>query len=261
MNSQAKSLRVLQITDSHLFAESGERLLGVDTQATLDAVLVDAHEQRGAPDVLLATGDLAQDGQPATYERLQRQLEAFGVPVVWLAGNHDDPAAMAAFGMEINRTCLDLERWRILMLDSTAPGEVGGRLGEGKRQRLAEACSGDQQHLLVCLHHHPVKLGSGWLDAIGLEDRDEFVSVLDLQPTLRAVLWGHIHQEYDQTRDGVRWLGSPSTCFQFRPGTAEFTLDDRAPGYRWLELQADGVVQTGVNRLDLQLETTAATRY
>jgi hypothetical protein len=74
------------------------------------------------------------------------------------------------------------------------------------------------------------------------------LAVIDRHPTVRAVLWGHIHQVFDATRNGVRYLGSPSTCIQFRPGVDRMLLDAQLPGARWLLLGNDGGIQTGVSR-------------
>ena len=43
----------------------------------------------------------------------------------------------------------------------------------------------------------------------------------------------------------VSVYATPSTCFQFKPKVAEFTLDDDLPAYRWIELHEDGDVKTG----------------
>ena len=62
----------------------------------------------------------------------------------------------------------------------------------------------------------------------------------------RGILWGHVHQAFDEERDGLRLMGTPSTCFQFSPGLAGFAIDKRPPGYRWLELHADGQIDTRI---------------
>jgi len=41
-------------------------------------------------------------------------------------------------------------------------------------------------------------------------------------------------------------MGTPSTCMQFAQDTDEFQVDERPPAYRWIELGADGSVETGV---------------
>ena len=87
------------------------------------------------------------------------------------------------------------------------------------------------------------------MEPIGLRNPDALFAVLDGFPQVRALLWGHIHQEFDQLRNGVRLLASPSTCVQFAPGSEEFQVDQEAPGYRWLRLYADGRLETAVSRV------------
>ncbi len=102
---------------------------------------------------------------------------------------------------------------------------------------------------MICLHHHPVAIGCAWLDGQVIDDARDFFTILGQHQSVRAVLWGHVHQEYQYTRDGVLLLASPSTCVQFKPGSSDFALDDKAPGYRWFKLYPDGVVETGVERV------------
>jgi Icc protein len=67
---------------------------------------------------------------------------------------------------------------------------------------------------------------------------------------VKGILWGHVHQQIDRAHNGVALMGSPSTCVQFAPGSERFKADDSAPGYRWLELQPDGSVLSGVSRVE-----------
>ena len=115
-----------------------------------------------------------------------------------------------------------------------------------------EACleAGAREELfsLVCLHHQPVPVGCAWLDEQMVADAASLFELLGNHPKVRAVLWGHVHQELDQWRDGLRLLCTPSTCVQFLPGQVDFAVDLRPPGYRWLELSPDGSLVTGVSR-------------
>jgi Icc protein len=73
--------------------------------------------------------------------------------------------------------------------------------------------------------------------------------VLGLHPSVRLVLGGHVHQEFEQRRGGVLVLATPSTCAQFTPCTEHCVMDMKPPGYRWLELLPDGTVRTEVRWL------------
>src|SRR5690606_32961889 len=89
-------LRVVQLSDCHLFAEESGKLLGLETQFSLDRVLELIRAEQPRIDLILATGDLSQDASQASYERLQRALAGFNTPTYWLEGNHDKPAPMLA---------------------------------------------------------------------------------------------------------------------------------------------------------------------
>jgi Icc protein len=85
---------------------------------------------------------------------------------------------------------------------------------------------------------------------VGLENAAEFWRVIDQHSNVRAVLWGHVHQCFDQLRGDVRLLATPSTCAQFMPGSKEFALDTLPPAYRTLQLRADGTLTTEVVWID-----------
>jgi Icc protein len=149
---------------------------------------------------------------------------------------------------------VDVGTWRITMLDSAVPGSVPGYLEDKQLQLLAQALSeAPQRHHLICLHHHPVPIGAAWMEPIGLRNPEALFSVLERFPQAKALLWGHVHQDFDQTRDGLRLMASPSTCIQFAPNSEDFALDALAPGYRWLRLHDDGQLETGVSRVAADL--------
>jgi Icc protein len=146
---------------------------------------------------------------------------------------------------------VDMGAWRIVLLDSCIPGAAGGRLGPQTLAALDSALSSaDTRHTLVCLHHHPVAMGSRWLDQVGLENADEFLEVIDRHRNVRAIVWGHVHQSYDALRRHVRLLATPSTCAQFLPRSDDFAVDVRPPAYRTLELRPDGTLVTEVVWVD-----------
>lgn len=250
--SADSSVLLVQLSDSHLFAEADGKLLGMDTCDSLQRVIERVLLEQAQIDLILATGDLSQDGSEASYRRFRQLTAAIGAPTRWLAGNHDETPPMQAVckDSELLEPVIDLGAWRIVMLDSSIPGAVPGFLDETQLRILEQALSeAPQRHHLICLHHHPVSIGCKWMEPIGLRNPDALFAILDRHPQARAVLWGHIHQEFDQPRGNLRLLASPSTCVQFAPGSEEFQVDSEAPGYRWLRLHADGTLDTGVSRV------------
>jgi Icc protein len=246
------SVLLVQLSDSHLFAEAGGKLLGMDTCDSLRQVIEQMQQEQPDIDLILATGDLSQDGSQASYERFRSLTDSLGAPVRWLAGNHDEMPPMQAVctGTPLLEPVFDIGAWRVIMLDSSIPGAVPGFLAESQLALLERALSeAPQRHHLICLHHHPVPIGCKWMDPIGLRNADALFAILDRHPQARAVLWGHVHQEFDQMRGNLRLIASPSTCVQFAPGSEDFQVGSEAPGYRWLRLHDDGKLETSVSRV------------
>ena len=149
--------------------------------------------------------------------------------------------------------------WLVVMLDSCVPGFANGELSTGELERLDKLLKGnDRRHALVCLHHHPVRMGSRWLDQVGLENASVFWDVLGAHRSVRGVLWGHVHQAFDIRRGDVQLMGTPSTCAQFKPNIDGFAIDARPPAYRWLELQQDGSIRTQVEWAQAESEVLQA---
>jgi Icc protein len=246
-------VRLTHFTDPHLYGDASETLRGVATLPALTAALARAQLRDWPPDALLVTGDIVQD-DPAGYPHFRRLFGQLGLPVLCIPGNHDDPLALrreldgAPF---IVGGHVDLGRWRIVLLDSCVAGSAGGRLSEAALAGLDAALAGaGKRHCMVCLHHHPVPMASRWLDRVGLENAPQFLAAIDRHPNVRAIVWGHVHQNYDGLRKGVRLLATPSTCAQFLPNADDFAVDPRPPAYRTLELRPDGSLLTEVVWLD-----------
>ncbi|KAF1008709.1 MAG: 3',5'-cyclic adenosine monophosphate phosphodiesterase CpdA [Pseudomonas fluorescens] len=251
MNPDAALL--VQLSDSHLFAEAGGGLLGMITRTSLQQVIDLVLARESGVDLVLATGDLSQDGTLASYQAFRDLSARIPAPARWIPGNHDEPQVMAqaAVNSAFLEPVVDVGHWRVTLLDSAVPGSVPGYLADRQLQLLARSLSeAPDRHHLVCFHHHPVPIGCAWMEPIGLRNPDALFAVLDRFPQVRAVLWGHVHQEIDRERNGVRLLASPSTCIQFAPGSDDFQVSEEAPGYRWLRLHADGRLETGVQRLE-----------
>lgn len=247
-------LRVLQITDTHLFSDAAGRLAGMDTDAASLEVLAQVLERYWPVDLILATGDLVHDGSELGYRRFKERFEQLGVPTLVIPGNHDQPEAMRRVmqGGRVNWSEYRLlGDWQFIMLDSSEADSDGGYLADDQlamleRQLLAHPT----RHAMIGLHHHPVSVQCRWIDTIGVRNADRFFEIIERHPQVRGVVWGHIHQAFEAERKGVRLFASPSTCIQFKPRQDDFALDDMPPGFRWFELHPDGRIETGIERVE-----------
>ncbi|MNP44810.1 3',5'-cyclic adenosine monophosphate phosphodiesterase CpdA [compost metagenome] len=92
-------------------------------------------------------------------------------------------------------------------------------------------------------------VGCAWLDQHNLKNADDLFAVLARHPQQKTILFGHVHQEFDEVHQGVRLIASPSTCIQFKPLSDGFSLDESGPGWRYLTLHPDGRIASQVWRL------------
>lgn len=248
------ALNLLQVTDTHLVGDPAGRQRGVVTLDALQAVLRLAGKD--SHDVVLLTGDIVHD-DPEGYDWARRELSMLGKPVLCIPGNHDDPALLRdALAGEPFRHCghHDFLGWRLVMLDSHVPGGAEGLLRASELERLAAALqSAGDRHVLVVLHHHPIASGSRWLDTLGLRNAKDFFAIIDRHATVRGILWGHVHQSHDSircnTHGELRLMSTPSTCVQFLPQADDFAIDTLPPGFRTLQLHADGRIDSQVRWL------------
>ncbi len=244
--------RVLQLTDLHLRDPSGSTLLGVDTEASFLQTLEYALQEGGPPDLLLLTGDLAEDPSPQCYQRLQAELQRLPFPSLCIPGNHDDPKVMAQHLLSDEKgivTQYQLGPWTLIGINSARPNLPSGFIRQDELERLRQIIDQAQgPYALIALHHHPVESGSPWMDRMRLMNAEDLLNVVLASPKGRGLVFGHIHQEMDVSWGSLRLLGTPSTCVQFAPGADAFRLDQKPTGYRWLILKNEGDIDSRVVR-------------
>ena len=247
-------IEVLQLTDLHLFADPSQALRGTVTAASLQAVLTHYKSSGWKARHALVTGDLIQDDTQAAYAQATELLSSLDLPMLVIPGNHDVRSLMMdAMSSAPFDYCGNVQsgNWQIIGIDSCRAGHAGGRVSDDELQRLLDVLSNsDAEHIAVCMHHPPVPMKSTWLDSVGLEAADEFLMAVRQTGKVRLVLFGHAHQQYDQLHDGIRILGTPATCRQFKPQSDEFAVDDRPPAYRRITLRADGSFDSELVWLD-----------
>lgn len=246
-------VRVAQITDTHLYADRGRRLKGFDTDRMLRETLAHLAASGFSPQRLVLTGDLVHDGSEAGYWRLATLLRDQGVETLCLPGNHDDGPTLRRVLASAGASCGSSHRvgpWLFLLLDTSVPGEDYGQVSDEAVREAAGALAGSEaEHALVWLHHHPLPVGSRWLDALGLSNAGALWRWLEREERVRGVVCGHVHQDFSSRRAGIPVWGTPATCMQFAPGRDAFALDSLPPGFRRFRLFPDGRVETEVVRV------------
>lgn len=227
-----------------MFADADGALRGTITQESLQKVLDHYNAGEWRADRAFITGDLIQDNSAEAYTRFQDLLLPLNMRMHCVPGNHDvrDLMRLVCSRPPFSYCAMEtIGNWLIIGLDSCVSGEAGGELADHELQRLEDEVSASTaEHVVVCLHHPPVVLGSAWLDTVKLRNGDALLTKLQAIGKVRLVVFGHVHQPYDEDHDGIRIIGTPSTCRQFKPGSKDFAVDERPPAYRRILLHPDG---------------------
>jgi Icc protein len=215
---------VAQITDTHI-QRKGRRLFGtVNAASHLRRCVARLNALEPRPDIVIATGDLADGGRPKEYRRLRDMLDELRMPVYLIPGNHDDGEALrAAFPHHDYLPRLDpsiqyvLDEYpvRLIGLDSTEPGRAGGLL-DASRLRWLEARLRERPDVptLVFVHHPPFRTGIPQMDALGFEGADAFGAIVARNPQIERVVSGHIHRAMQVRWNGTIACTAPSTAYQ-----------------------------------------------
>lgn len=252
------SSRVLQLSDLHLNARR-EPTYGVDADRSLRLVLeACAHVDDLA--AVVVTGDIADDGSTAAYDRARETLLAFtterGARLVCCVGNHDDRRSFAGAlgsghfdvdgrdcgvaGDPDERICAVSTGAgvRVVTLDSLVPGKWYGSLGAEQLGWLDRVLA-DGTPTVVAMHHPPIDIGVEIQRRVGLQDRDALAAIV--RPgTVNAILCGHFHQQIAGLVSGVpTWV---------TPGV--FTRIDHLSGPTGTELATAGGGATLVDLTD-----------
>jgi len=197
--------------------------------------------------LIAVTGDLVQDDTRAAYDRFHDLVAQLELPVYCVPGNHDVREFMReAISQSPFHYCesVHINNWLIVCIDSCMSGEAGGRVDDGELGRLATVlANSNADHAMICLHHPPLPVGSNWLDQVGLENSDEFLSAIARPGNVRVAIFGHVHQAFEGEHDSIKIIGTPSTCRQFMVASDDFSLDGNPPAYRRISLHADGKVE------------------
>ena len=149
----------------------------------------------------------------------------------------------------------------MISLNTAQPQRVGGHLADAELDFLARCLAQNPRSpTLLFMHHPPVPVGCAWLDAQRIDHAERLEAILRRHTNVRGIFTGHVHQEFHAHWAGTEVHTTPSTCFQFRAASRDFALCDQPPGYRRIDLHADGTLSTkvvflarGVTRVDQQL--------
>jgi len=260
-------LRFIHLTDTHLVAP-GETLYGLDPLARLEAAVAAINAAHAGPGparaaFVVVTGDLAHWGDPDAYAALAAALDRLALPVHLMIGNHDDRARFRAAFPDTPvdpdgfiQSIVVTDEARLILLDTTVPGEPHGFLCDRRLGWLADRLGESAGPVILALHHPPVRTGLKRMDSIALDAPDALWEVVaPHRERIRHMLFGHVHRPISGT-----WRGIPFSTIRGTAHQVAFDLvrgpEERVPGsheppaYGLLRVEAEAVVAHAHDFLD-----------
>lgn len=247
------TVRILQLTDLHVFKDADARLKGIPTRELLEDVVRHIRATGERFDHVVVTGDHTHDELPESYAVVRNILTPW-LSCLWqVPGNHDDRTVLrSVFGDLVPGVGQDritftfgIGKWLCLGLDTHVPGSVPGRIEadqiEWIRQQIALF---GPDRVALFMHHPPVDVGSLWMDPIGLFGKELLHDLFKAESRIQLVCCGHVHHEFAAQIGGARIFTTPATGIQFSPTGSVPTFVAEPPGYRIIELTDDGFSTT-----------------
>ncbi len=233
----ARPFLLLQLSDPHIGADWGG-----DPTADLEAAVASVRQLPDQPDAALISGDIANRGGDDQYAVARELLGRLPGPVYVMAGNHDDREALRRHfelpgtGAEPIQYAVDLGPLRLVVLDTTRPGEDAGELDAERLAWLDDALAeAPDRPTVLALHHPPLLTGVDAWDEIALsaEHRSGLARALEPHFQVQLLTAGHVHRAIATRFAGRPLVTIPSTHLQARLqfGAGPFTLTPEPPGY------------------------------
>lgn len=224
----------------------------IGTKALVDAV----NNLPFTPDFILHTGDVVYDPLPNIYTDILPYMNQLKAPVHYLVGNHDEAQQLQRELLGIAQPqpefyyTLVVNGVQVICLDSNGlenPEFYTGLISETQLAWLDDLLSQpDERPLIIAVHHNPIKTGVPWLDNTMMIENGERLHhvLLKAKSRLRAVLFGHIHQNLDIYRDGILYASTTSSWKQFisypiASNTSSATDFAMHPGFSVVQITQD----------------------
>jgi 3',5'-cyclic-AMP phosphodiesterase len=243
MSGHGETAKIIVLSDLHLGLR-GSAVNGLDPAERLRLAVETIIRDHGDTAAVLVAGDLADRGETEAYELLRELLAPLPMPVHVTLGNHDDrDAFLTVWGKERDdaqgrvSSVIEAGGHAIMLLDTSEPGLVGGRLCEGRKAWLADRLdeAGDRPVIIV-MHHHAAPLSLP-VDGIALEEPEWFALLAASRSNVRLVLSGHVHIATSAVWHGVAFVTMAGSHYSVSP---------HLPGMAGEQQALEGPAQMGV---------------
>jgi Icc protein len=210
---------IAQMTDIHIGFAPGEEPKELN-HSRFRATLERLCEAPNRPDMLVLTGDITDQGDFASFDRIAAWLAGCPFPVWPMVGNHDSREGLLHAFPHVRADggflhyVIEQDGLRIVLLDTVEPGRHGGAFCEVRQAWLAARLDeAPATPTLIFMHHPPVVSGIDWMDPdpnAGWVAR--LGAALEGRSQVLAIHCGHLHRPLATSFRGIPLHVTPSVA-------------------------------------------------
>lgn len=217
-------LKFIVLSDLHIVPQ-GTLSHGLDTLERFENAVTFVNTRHPDADFVVIAGDLADRGEKAAYARLQQVIPQIKAPVYLTLGNHDDrPTFLDHFGPSFANPqtgavdhVIDHQGHRVIVLDSSVPGRISGRLDAAQMTWLKDRLSEARDTPVIVVLHHNITRFHVPTDEIILENGPEFAAILAASGNVRQVISGHVHMSVSGQVQGIPFCTIAGSHYNIEP--------------------------------------------
>lgn len=213
-------MKIAHISDLHIDS-SKEIIYGVNPVDNLRRI-ISALKPIDDIELVVVSGDIANDGCETSYILADQFLGELSVPVMATFGNHDNKKVIVELSSHLHHITFPAQyvlnnEVRFRFIDSVTESDDGGNNSSGliskcDLESLENSLANDKLKNVLVLHHPSIEQGGSWIDKRMLGNREEFNQMIANSGNVIAVLSGHYHCS------ATNYIGK--TLFSIAPGAS-----------------------------------------
>ena len=244
-------IKIIQLTDIHLPANETDILYGINIHSAIIKIAEKISQIKDI-DCVIITGDIANAGDYTAYISLDKALNKIEVPIFWLQGNHDFSEVMLQVSTKVkikSEKCFAIKNTKFILLQSVMRDEDDLSLNKGRGYLFNYEMSFLKRELdednfdncIIALHHPPV-LSNSWADRRILDNRLEFINLIEQYSKVKVVLYGHQHIAQQTIINNINYISSTPVSYHYNPNGVRFSLLKNIHGFGIIIIDNEGNV-------------------
>ncbi len=222
-------INFIHISDTHIGSETDFLLHDINTYQCTQNLIKLIKDFNAPVDFILHSGDIVNRPHPKSYELADQAFSETKYPLIYVPGNHDDPASVRKLNRIVPKSCylnndnssftFEFNGYRILVLDCNGKPEIDphGIFEKAQEAALDRYLKENSSPRIVFLHFPPISMDIPWVDRdmLLLNGENLHNRLANDKNGAVSLFFGHIHRRVSLIKDGISYFSAPSPFCQF----------------------------------------------